>query len=128
MCILIFIVLYGYFIRQIIQFVITWTTILLPKESNGLRWIQKSEITNANFILAKRGPSRRKGPFILCHQKLKLSGSGPIRLFKLSASIFAISSGVSSKSKISAFSLIRAGVTDFGIVTTSFCKSQRSTT
>ena len=47
--------------------------------------------------------------------RVMLSGSGPPRTPVSSASIAASSSAVSSKSKTSKFSAMRAGVTDFGI-------------
>ena len=57
-----------------------------------------------------------------------LSGSGPPRTPVSSASIAATCSGVSSKSKTSKFSAIRAGLTDFGIAERPSCRCQRSIT
>ncbi len=57
-----------------------------------------------------------------------LSGSGPVRSSRFSALIASTSSPESSKSKMSMFSLMRAGVTDLGKTMSPRSMCQRSTT
>jgi hypothetical protein len=56
------------------------------------------------------------------------SGAGPPRVAVSRASIAATSSGVNAKSKMSKFSSMRCGLTDFGIAETPCPMCQRSTT
>src|SRR5215212_4247440 len=60
--------------------------------------------------------------------RVMLSGSGPPRTPVSSASIAAICSPESSKSKTSKFSAMRAGLVDFGIAERPSCRCQRSIT
>ena len=62
--------------------------------------------------------------------KTKVSGWAPVRPSSplSSALIIAMSVSSSSKSKISKFSLIRAGVVDFGKMMSPRCMCQRSVT
>lgn len=64
----------------------------------------------------------------VCLQNVKASGSNPVRVSSLSASIDLTSSAFNVKSKTSAFSRIRSACTDFGMTTTSCSRCQRRIT